>query len=117
MKCNQSGVCCKLFCINLTEEEYKSGNYRTQFEQFGFVDNFDEAQEYGANVIEQQKNGSCFYLKDNLCSIHSTRPQACRAFFCASKDKNFHLMIEKIKADEAYRKTALYHGNEGSKVS
>ena len=45
MKCLQCGVCCKLFYINLTEEEYKSGDYRTQFDEFDLVEDFVEAAE------------------------------------------------------------------------
>ena len=116
MKCNQSGVCCKLFFITLTEEEYKSGKYKTQFEEFGVVDDFEEAQKCAANVLEQKEDGSCIYLKDNKCSIHPTRPKACRDFFCASKDKTYKHMIDMVKAHKAYRKTALYVINKGPKA-
>ena len=97
MKCSACGVCCKLFLINLTEEEYKSGKYRTQFESFGLINDFTEAEMCGANIIEQKEDGSCFYLKDGKCSIHDTRPKACREFFCTSKNKKFKAMIEEIK--------------------
>jgi len=96
MKCYQSGVCCKLFFINLTEEEYKSGRYKTQFEEFGMVEDFDEAQESGANILEQQEDGSCIYFKEGQCSIHKTRPQACRDFFCESKEEKYKHMVEMV---------------------
>ena len=95
-KCLRCGVCCELFMINLTEKEYKSGNYKTQFEMFGLVEDFDEAEMCGANIIEQKEDGSCFYLKEGKCSIHKTRPESCRKFFCTSKDKGFKTMIDKI---------------------
>ena len=94
--CFECGICCKLFLINLNEEEYNSGNYKTQFEEFGLVDDFEEAELCGANIIEQQKDGSCFYLRKGSCSIHSDRPSACRAFFCNSNKKNFKVMIKDI---------------------
>jgi len=95
-QCSQCGVCCKLFLINLTEKEYNSKKYQTQFEEFGFVNNFKDAEEWGANIIKQNKDGSCIYQIENKCSIHKTRPEACLAFFCTSKDENFREMIKKI---------------------
>ena len=97
-KCSQCGICCKLFRINLTEEEYKSKKYKTQFEMFGMEDDFEEAERSAANVIEQKEDGSCIYLSDGKCSIHEKRPKACQNFFCTSKDEKFKLMIEKIKS-------------------
>ena len=110
-KCSQCGVCCKLFLITLTEEEYKSKRYKMQFDEF--VDDaeeseilgthemgFEEAELCAANIIEQKKDGSCFYLKDKKCSIHDKRPQACRKFFCNSDKKEFQSMIEKIKKEK-----------------
>ena len=96
MQCNQCGVCCKLFVINLNEEEYKSGRYKTIFKEFGLVD-FEEAELTGANLLAQHEDESCIYLQDGKCSIHEQRPQACRKFFCESKDPWFQEMIEKIK--------------------
>ena len=97
MKCGQCGVCCRLFVINLTEAEYRSGKYMTIFEEFGVVDDFTEAELTGANILAMNEDGSCIYLKDNRCSIHQDRPQACRKFFCTSEDPWFRPMIKKIK--------------------
>ncbi|MFH1364423.1 MAG: YkgJ family cysteine cluster protein [Candidatus Aenigmatarchaeota archaeon] len=96
-RCLKSGICCKLFLINLTEEEYKSGKYKTQFEMFVPVKDFKEAEMCGANIIEQKKDGSCYYLKGTKCSIHNSRPMTCREFFCDSKNKKFKTMIAEIK--------------------
>ena len=98
--CSQCGVCCRLFLINLNPEEYKSCRYKTQFEEFGLTSDFMEAEMCGANIITQKKDGSCFYLADGKCSIHSARPQSCRNFFCSSKDPEFKTMIEKIKCQK-----------------
>ncbi len=96
MGCNQCGVCCKLFVINLNEEEYKSGKYKTIFEGFGLMD-FEEAELTGANLLAQNEDESCIYLKEGKCSIHENRPQSCRNFFCDSNDPWFQPMIEKIR--------------------
>jgi len=100
IKCSECGVCCKLFLINLTAEEYRSGKYKAQFGMFGFVEDFDEAEMCAANIIEQKDDGSCIYLKDAKCSIHETRPKSCRNFFCTSKDKGFKTMIDKITKEK-----------------
>ena len=96
MNCIQCGVCCKLFVINLNEEEYGSGRYKTVFEEFGVVE-FTEAEMTGANLLAQQEDESCIYLEDGKCSIHDSRPQSCRKFFCDSEDPWFKQMIEKIE--------------------
>jgi len=109
-KCFECGICCKLFLINLTEEEYKSGKYKTQFEMFGLVDDFNEAEMCAANIIEQKKDGSCIYLKDGKCSIHKIRPKSCRAFFCTSKSKKFKIMIDKIKESKKKNDKLIKNG-------
>jgi len=96
-KCSQCGLCCHLFLVNLTEKEYRSGKYRTQFEEFDLIDNFHKATACGANTLKQKEDGSCIYLEGNRCSIHEIRPQACREFFCTSKSKKFRKMIEQIE--------------------
>lgn len=102
--CFECGVCCKLFLINLNEEEYKSGKYKTQFEEFGLIDDFEEAELCGANIIKQKKSGSCIYLKNGKCSMHETRPSSCRSFFCVSKNKDFKAMIKMINDYKRFNK-------------
>jgi len=96
LTCSQCGVCCKLFLINLNEEEYWSGKYQTVFEEFGLVE-FEEAELTGANILEQKEDGSCIYLENGKCIIHKKRPIVCRNFFCDSKEDKFKSMINKIK--------------------
>jgi putative endonuclease len=95
--CFQCGICCKLFLINLTEKEWRSGTFKTQFEEFGINDDFKRAEAYGATVLKQHDDGSCIYLKNNLCSIHKRRPQSCRNFFCHDTSGKFQNMIRQIK--------------------
>ncbi|MFH1832536.1 MAG: YkgJ family cysteine cluster protein [Candidatus Levyibacteriota bacterium] len=96
-KCFQCGLCCRLFLINLTKQEYRSGKYKTQFEKFGLIDDFSKATTCGANILKQKKDGDCIYFKANKCSIHKIRPKVCREFFCTSKSKKFRKMIEQIE--------------------
>jgi len=94
--CTQCGVCCKLFLINLDETEYRSGRYQTVFDGIAAIEDFDEAVLYGANILAQNDDGSCIYLKDRGCSIHSDRPQVCREYFCSSTEERFQKMHEVI---------------------
>jgi len=96
-RCAQCGLCCKLFLINITREEWASHSYKTALRNFDNDDDFSVIETYGGNILEQKKDGSCIYLKNNTCSIHTRRPQACRNFFCVSKAKKFQGMIDIIK--------------------
>ncbi|TRZ51401.1 YkgJ family cysteine cluster protein [bacterium] len=96
-KCSQCGLCCRLFLVNLTKEEYYSGKYKTLFEEFGLIGDFNKASVYGANILKQKAGGSCIYLKTKKCSIHKIRPQVCKEFFCTSKLTKFRKMIEQIE--------------------
>lgn len=95
-KCEQCGVCCKLFLINLNEDEYYSGIYKTINSDFGPCISYDEVEKFGLNFLEQNKDGSCIYLKGKGCSIHSVRPQVCRDFFCTTKDPEYADMVKEI---------------------
>ena len=92
MKCSQCGKCCKLFLINLSEEEYRSKRFKTMFDEF--VDDFEEAELVGANVLAQNDDESCIYLKSSKCSIHNDKPLSCRKFYCTME--KFKGMAEKI---------------------
>jgi|SRR3990172_6187722 len=91
MKCSECGFCCKLFLINLTEDEYNSGIYKTMFEEH--IGDFEKCEMIGANILSQNKNEECIYLSDKKCSIHDQRPFSCRNFFCNSKEETFQKMI------------------------
>lgn len=95
-KCEQCGVCCKLFLINLNEDEYYSGKFQTVNADFGPLVNFTEAESLGLNFLEQKEDGSCFYLKQNGCSIHEMRPQVCRNFFCRTTNPKYAQMVKEI---------------------
>jgi len=96
--CSQCGLCCRLFLINLSKEEYQSRTYKTQFDEFGHINNFKKASFLGANLLKQKEDGGCIYLEKNRCSIHQKRPQVCRVFFCNSKLDKFKSMIKKINS-------------------
>lgn len=94
MKCSQCGVCCKMFLINMTEDEYRSGKYRTMFDEF--IDDFKKAETVGANILSRNKDEECIYLENKKCSIHKERPTSCKAFFCDSEEERFQGMIKEI---------------------
>lgn len=95
--CNSCGLCCKLFYINLSKKEYQSGKYQTILQDHGTIENFSKAKECGANLLAKKEDGSCVYLINNQCSIHATRPEVCRDFFCTTKAKKFESMVKIIK--------------------
>jgi len=98
--CNGCGLCCKLFYINLSKEEYYSGKYKTEFEEYGVMEKFSEAVDCGANLLAKKGDGSCVYLENKLCSIHATRPGVCRKFFCTTKAKKFESMVEIVGKED-----------------
>ncbi len=83
--CNSSGRCCKLFYINISKKEFESGKYKLM--------NLDSK----IHILDKNPDGSCVYLKNNLCSIHDTRPQVCRHFFCTTKAKKYQGMVKIIE--------------------
>ncbi len=109
LKCDQSGRCCRLFLINLNKKEYFSQKFETNLKEFGIINNFALAKESGANILKQNPDGSCIYLKDNQCSIHKNRPKVCREFFCNSKAKKWQGMIKEINEFENLIKITKKH--------
>lgn len=90
--CDMCGLCCKLFLIPLSEEEYRSGEYQMIFDDVEIFKDFTMASECGAHLLKQQEDGSCVYLKDKKCSIHERRPVVCRGFFCKGSDSSYDEM-------------------------
>ncbi len=62
-----------------------------------FIEDFEEAEQIGANLLAQKDDGSCIYLDNKLCLIHDKRPDVCKPFFCSSKEEQFKEMIRIIK--------------------
>lgn len=90
--CDMCGTCCRLFLINLNEEEYLSDQYKTVNQEISKTEDFLEAEAHGLNFLVQNPDGSCIYLVNNACQIHQTRPQVCRDFFCKDDDPRFERM-------------------------
>jgi Fe-S-cluster containining protein len=84
--------------VNLTQDEYLSGKYKTQFGKSVVFKTFKQALFCGAATLKQKQDGSCIYLKNNKCSIHQTRPQVCRGFFCTSNSPKYSSMISQINS-------------------
>jgi Fe-S-cluster containining protein len=93
------GQCCRLFLINLNSVEYLSGRFQTVEGEPGF-DNYAEAEEAGVIFLARTDDGSCIYLVDNKCSIHESRPEVCRGFFCDTKEPKYQKMVEIIENEK-----------------
>lgn len=93
VKCDICGVCCRIFYVPLTEEEFFSGRFKIMFKDFSDV-SFKEIEENGWNLLERDNSG-CVYLKDNKCLIHASKPKHCRDFFCKDVNAN-KAMVEEI---------------------
>lgn len=106
--CNGCGLCCRLFYINLSKKEYESHKYKTVLEEHGKIENFRLAKESGANLLAKKEDGSCVYLKDNMCSIHASRPGVCQDFFCTTKAKKFKGMVEIIKKADKEKVSSVF---------
>jgi Fe-S-cluster containining protein len=106
--CNGCGLCCRLFLINLSKEEYESGIYTTVFPKGISPDKFSEAQNCGAILLAKKEDDCCIYLEDNKCSIHANRPKVCRAFFCTTKACKFQSMVKVIREKDR-QKISLCH--------
>ncbi|MCL4435657.1 MAG: YkgJ family cysteine cluster protein [Thaumarchaeota archaeon] len=114
MNCAQCGVCCRIFFVNLTEDEYKSGRYKTVFDEY--IDDFEEAETVGANILAHNKDEECIYLKDKKCGVHKNRPASCRAFFCDTKERRFQGMIKKIESYKQRKESSKNKMDASEKV-
>lgn len=48
------------------------------------IGKYDEIERDGKIYLQLKANGDCIYLGPEGCTIHETRPQACRPFDCIS---------------------------------
>jgi Fe-S-cluster containining protein len=82
-ECSKCGLCCcdtteKARCVLLLESEAKEISARTCLPKEAFTKSVENKHPYG---FEMKKNeGKCFFLKDNQCSIYSSRPLICRFY-------------------------------------
>lgn len=106
--CNGCGLCCRLFYINLSEKEYRSGKYKTMFQDEREIESFKLAKDCGANLLAKNEDGSCTYLVNNQCSIHEHRPRVCGDFFCTTKAKRFECMVEIIKESDKKKISSIF---------
>lgn len=97
MKCEMCGVCCKIFYIPLTKEEFASGKFETEFQYVDVCkESFEEIEKNGWNLLRKKLDG-CVYLKEGKCSIHDSKPSACREFCCKEKsDSEGHKLMCKM---------------------
>lgn len=64
--------CCHVMEAPLTPREIHSGLYQLQPVHWPHRPRF----------LARGPDGACIYLQHELCSIHPTRPAACRDYFC-----------------------------------
>jgi Fe-S-cluster containining protein len=110
-------MCCSMFNVDLTPEEYESGLYDAQpFCLFTYekCDNEKVSCINRKYRLKRRKDGYCVYLDDKsrLCSIHDKRPSACRDFDCKggwtinfdffAADKKLSMRLEKLKGDMVF---------------
>lgn len=73
--CNGCSVCCRCgFAILLKEDEVD------RFKGDTMSVELDDGRKFTA--LKVKKDGSCIYVNEQGCSIHETRPRACRVFDC-----------------------------------
>jgi Fe-S-cluster containining protein len=72
------------------------------------ISNFTQAKKCGANLLAKKDDDSCIYLINHQCSIHTTRPNVCRNFFCTSQMKKFISMVEIIKKNDHQKKSSVF---------
>ncbi len=80
-------MCCSMFNVDITEEEYASGRYKAHPFCLQTSKPCDNTSVVCANRkyrLKRRDDGYCVYLDEEkrLCSIHETRPQSCRDFNC-----------------------------------
>lgn len=99
-----SAACCKAFVVEITEEEYESGNYG-EYAIKMTPEISDQLQgkisSLYAMVVPQVLVGlkkdkyflegpvgqACPFLNGNRCGIYNTRPLTCRVYTCVGDDR------------------------------
>ncbi len=96
--CNRCGLCCgdtkeKTRHILLLESEANSISAETSLSKQEFATQITDKTPY-CYEMKKPKGGTCFFLKDNQCSIYSLRPLICRFYpfeLKFSEDKGTHV--------------------------
>jgi Fe-S-cluster containining protein len=79
-------MCCSQFSIEITAEEYASGQYNAEivclwtYKACQAAFQSCPSQRY---QLIKQRDKSCIYQKDKHCSIYNRRPRICRDFVCS----------------------------------
>jgi Fe-S-cluster containining protein len=82
-ECTKCGLCCgdteeKTRCILLLETEANEISAQTGLPKEAFTIQVVGKEPYRYEM--KKKEGKCFFLKDNQCSIYSSRPLICRFY-------------------------------------
>lgn len=121
-------MCCRrVFYVDITEEEAKSGLY-----EFDIICGINSENCSGPchsclnvrRILSKNPSGACVYLdQTNRCSIYEKRPFACREFYCTSgwvisdvlpTEKRNKVLSDALK--EGLRKDMRFVRNECYKV-
>jgi Fe-S-cluster containining protein len=97
-ECSKCGLCCgdtkeKTRCILLLESEAKEISAETCLPKQEFTKQIEGKTPY-CYEMKKSREGKCFFLKDNQCSIYLLRPLICRFYPFELKfeqDKNQHV--------------------------
>jgi Fe-S-cluster containining protein len=97
-ECSKCGLCCgdtkdKTRCILLLESEAKAISAETLLSKQEFVKKILGKTPYFYEM-KKSREGKCFFLKDNQCSIYELRPLICRFYPFELKfdtEKNLHI--------------------------
>ncbi len=97
-RCNRCGLCCgdteeKTRHILLLESEANVISAKTSLPKQEFTVQIADKAPY-CYEMKKPKEGKCFFLKDNQCSIYQQRPLICRFYpfeLKFSEDKGTHV--------------------------
>jgi Fe-S-cluster containining protein len=95
--CQSCANCCKDFIVNLKFYDIALiTENRKDLKITDFVEIIDEDEDYPNGIrgnlfgkqvpVLKKINGSCIFLKDNLCTIHKFKPMACKIWPFTLKD-------------------------------
>jgi Fe-S-cluster containining protein len=82
-KCQQCGKCCEEMAICISYSDFKrweAENRKDILKEISFAEDFPKDTGFYFYKTILEPGSPCPFLKDNLCSIHDTKPTGCRGF-------------------------------------
>jgi Fe-S-cluster containining protein len=128
IECNQCGRCCKEVTINVSQTDilrWKEEDRTDILKEVSWVNNYPRKNTGGFYIAKTTFNPkqSCPFYKDDVCSIHDTKPKACKDYpfsqsrifpecFLFELEGKFILRREKIKKSQ-YKDFKKAFDNQG----